>query len=428
MSKLSVFLGLLEVAGYYENLKVGLRDLGYKVTYVDLSDHPFRYADQAVGFVNLLMDVQRRYRQSTVQFGRLGWGLLSLLGRLCLLCWTTLTCDVFVFSFGQSFFWNHELGFLKLFGKQIICFVAHGSEARPPYLDGAHLFVDGSQRSFYDYLRQVKAMKRNLSRIEKYADYLICSQQTDHFLRRPYIGLNFVGIPYYKESQSTPEPISKSGAVRILHAPSNEIVKGTTIIRETIQRLMARGYAIQFVEISGQPNAVVMLELSKCDFVVDQLYSDTPLAGFACEAAWFGKPAVVGGYAWDTLRSQMPSQLFPVSEVCHPNDLETAIEHLIADRNYRLDLGRRAKAFVESQWNRKAVAARFAQIIRGAAPEAWICDPLQHPVHVHGCGLSESRAKEIIQVMLRGGGVSALGLSDKPDAEQQLVQFADQLT
>ena len=46
----------------------------------------------------------------------------------------------------------------------------------------------------------------------------------------------------------------------------------------------------------------ILAELARCDFVIDQLYSDYPLPGLATEAAWFGKPTVVGGYAQYAIR------------------------------------------------------------------------------------------------------------------------------
>ena len=59
---------------------------------------------------------------------------------------------------------------------------------------------------------------------------------------------------------------------------------------------------------SGQPNSVVLEQLARCDFIIDQLYADFPMPGFATEAAWFGKPAVTAGYALDLWKRTLPKR------------------------------------------------------------------------------------------------------------------------
>jgi len=420
-----VFLGVWEIAGYYYNLAMGLKELGYQVTYLDLSDNSFKYLEREEFFAGTLKKIHLYYRSAHNLIGRLGWGALALLGRFFFLIWAVLQCDVFIFGFGRSFFRNYELPLLKFLGKKIICFVGHGAEARPPYLDGACLLPNGNHRTYDEYARLVTDMTNNLSRIEKYADCIIASPQADHFLHRRYIPMVILGIPYdrFREVIKT---ASSRDTVHVLHAPSNEIVKGSSRIRETIRRLISRGYRIEYVEISGKPHSAVMEELNKCDFVIDQLYSDTPLAGFACEAAWFGKPAIVGGYLWNILEKIIPPELFPVSEICHPDELEHVTERLILDRKHREELGQQARHFVEKQWVRRIVSEKFSQLIQGDIPEEWWGSPFDHPVNVYGAGLPGTKAKQLIRIMLQGGGVSVLGLTDKPEVERQLVQFAHQ--
>jgi len=56
------------------------------------------------------------------------------------------------------------------------------------------------------------------------------------------------------------------------------------------------------------PNHAVLEELGKCDFVIDQAFADYGMAGFATEAAWFGKTAVVGGYQSELWQSWLTDQ------------------------------------------------------------------------------------------------------------------------
>ena len=47
---------------------------------------------------------------------------------------------------------------------------------------------------------------------------------------------------------------------------------------------------------------MVLEKMAMSDIVVDQVYCDTPMAGFATEAAINGVPVVVGGYYADVYK------------------------------------------------------------------------------------------------------------------------------
>src|SRR6185295_19709065 len=143
----------------------------------------------------------------------------------------------------------------------------------------------------------------------------------------------WVGIPFVMPPQ--PPPITKAGSLRILHAPSLPAAKGTPQIRMVIDKLHERGFEFEYIEVIGKPHGEVIRELAACDFVIDQIYSDTPMPGFATEAAFMAKPAIVGGYGLKTLDSILPADQIPPSFVCHPSELEQAVEKLIVDPEYR---------------------------------------------------------------------------------------------
>jgi hypothetical protein len=63
------------------------------------------------------------------------------------------------------------------------------------------------------------------------------------------------------------------------------------------------------------------------------------------------------------------------------------------------------------------------QIIKGDIPDEWFFDP-KRIRYVHGMGLSEERARNIVKAVIRHGGVEALQLSDKPELENLFVAFA----
>ena len=206
--------------------------------------------------------------------------------------------------------------------------------------------------------------------------------------------------------------------LRILHSPSHTETKGSDIISDTINKLRSKGSSVELVTIINRPNREVIEEIARCDFVVDQLYSDTPMAGFASEAASMGKPVIVCGYLSDKeFLSPFPSYY------CHPDDLTEAIQYLVANAEYRVALGCRAKKFFEVNWSTQAVAQRFMRIIRDDIPDDCWCDPCDIN-YVHGTGLPEALSRKAIASLIEKYGDAALQLDDKPKLKECFLEFA----
>ncbi len=426
-----VFIGLTEVAGYFGSLAQGLREIGIETTFVDLYAHPFNY-DQSDGGRQRLVDLYRLFgrRRSAVPVSRslstVWWAYLQKVCVLGILLKAVLTCDAFIFSSDTTFLRYLELPILRLLRKRLI-FVFTGSDHRPPYLNGGSIgsLDDLSIAGYGEQARQVKA---KVLKIERLAHVSVGHHLSAHFHERPFVPFLLLGFPFASEwGPQRAGGDSTSGAVRIVHAPSRPRQKGTAEIREAIAALRARGRAIEFVELIGQPNRVVLDELSRCDFVIDELYSDTRMAGLATEAAFLGKPAVVGGYARDqelAIADVLPASELPPVQSCHPDRLEQAIEQLIADVPYRLELGERARQFVTTHWTPRKVAERYVALIRDEIPDAWMFDPRQIR-YLSGTGMPESVARAGVRRIVEMLGIDALRLHDKPELECAFLAFAD---
>jgi hypothetical protein len=230
-------------------------------------------------------------------------------------------------------------------------------------------------------------------------------------------------LPFESSVQGTSHPKGNCDHIQILHSPSDPIAKGSDRIRNSINVLKKKGYNIDFVEITGRPHQEVIEELQKCDFVVDQVYSDTPMAGFATEAAWFGKPAIVGGYYADYIHNDCAREHIPPSLFCHPDEITTAIERLIVDKEFRLALGQKAQEFVRTQRTPKQVARRYLQLIEGIIPDEFMFDPSTIR-YVQGSGVPESKSREIIRGMIEQYGIESLCLANKPELERLFMCYA----
>ncbi len=423
---MKILLGPVEIAGYYTNLCKGFRRLGIDSDILLKTPNPFNYGINIYSsFVIRAWLKTADMRANTPKRKLLQKILVALLDSFletCVVIKVALQYDVLIFGFGQTYTnRSWELALYKMLGKKII-FTFNGSDSRPPYIDGMYCNED-IEVNYQNLHALAMHHKKLISHIEKYADFMINAIPQAHFHTKAYINWLIMGIPLDPRKNSTSvNSLTDHRVVRILHSPSDERIKGTKIIMQAINSLRAKGHSIELILIKNKPNVEVLKELEKCDFIIDQVYSDTPMSGFASEAAHFGKPSVIGGYFSDQIRDYYSEEDIPPSSYVHPNKIEEAIERLILDVDYRLDLGKRAYEFVRSRWMPAQVAARYLQLIKGDIPEEWWCDP-KDTRYLHGF-LPEWRAKEMVHGLVEHYGAEALQLHDKPPLEKAFLEFA----
>ncbi len=428
---MKIFIGMKEIAGHYFNLKKGFDKIGIESRFYNLYEHPFKY--DPTDEKNILVTLIRYFQIKRVSIDKknsrvkyLLLGCLFLL-RVALFLFAILKYDVFILGFNSSFFLFYDLPILKFLKKKVI-YRFHGIDCRPPYLSGG-MVATKENFNVDECILNTRKKKKFLKKVEKYSDIVISNPLLSHLLERPFINATYIGIPieiddrFIAKQEEAPGAIEKNNQVYILHAPSDPVVKGTSLIRQEISRLKKMGYPIEYVELKGQPNEVVLKELNKCDFIIDQLYSDTPMAGFNAEAALFSKPAVVGGYAHKEFIKIYPTDKIPPSNYCRPEIINKAIKQLIEDVAYRSELGLKAKKFLENNWTPQQVAKRYVQIIEDKIPAEWWYDPIDID-YIFGAGLKHTRIKEVVRSLVENGGKEVLLLSDKPELERKLMEFA----
>ena len=424
---------MFEIAGYFTNLTRGLRELGVECTFFSGPDDFSYYHEEARRTDDIAMRMVKLSSRKQRGLGR--WNLLAKAWwfavrqffSLLLFAQAALRHDVFVFTGAQGFipFWYWDLRILKFLGKKII-FVFLGSDHRPTYLNGVYA---GEEQGFgtADLVRLAREMKARLKSIERYADFTVGHHLSAHFHEKPICILQLFGLPHPDHGPPlSPFQPGIRCPLRILHAPSRPRVKGSETIRAAVRNLRGKGHDVEFIELTGRPNCEVLEELSRCAFVVDELYSDVRLAGLSTEAAVFGKPTIVGGYAVDSqfgVPGVLEQEDFPPVFYCNPGEIEEAMEKFITDDHFRSELGERARRFVEARWTPVEVARRYLGLIEGTTPANWFFGPARIR-YLHGYGLSEARLKVVLREVLQQGGAKALQLSDKPELERMFQDFA----
>lgn len=440
-----ILLGLTEVSGFFARLQSGFSQLGIEAVHVSLHSHRFAYsAQKSQPAIARLAEWAVTKRLRAIQASRwrgMLWLPALIITRLMLFIWAVLRFDVFIMGAGSSFFNMRELPLLRLLGKTVI-YTLHGTDARPPYIDGffdpinygikiprpsTGAFEDTYYRAEYlaDAHATVTTLRFKLVRqAELHANFVLCAPNYAQFLSRPFVNFYAIGLPTALPSGFKPPPHrDKSNGVRVLHAPSHIAGKGTSQIRKVISELCSQGMPIDYVEISGRPNTEVLCEIAQSDFVIDQLYSDTPLAAFAAEAGMFGKPAVVGGYFAAKAREEITPEHTPPSAYCLPEQLGNTVASLVQDMVKRQQLGAEASAFVNQQWAPERVASRFLRLLHNDVPQDWMINP-DCLGYLQGTGLSDAQVRANVVALIERHGVDALGLAHKPALQEQFVAFA----
>ena len=416
-----VFLGLVEIAGYYKALELGLRGIGIEATAVDLTEHRFRYglASTRPPLV-VRLAIRARRRLAAPGGNTIVARTASRAARVLLLVWAIRRFDVFVFASGESFFRRHDLPWLKRLGKRIVV-VYHGSDLRPPYMDGPSI-GNASGLSIEQCASLAERRKGNVRLLELQADAIVSHPLYSHFLERPYVRYLSVGLPVLDLPAGVTNPEAAT-RIRVLHSPSDPDAKGSARIRAAAEELAGEGLPIDYVEVSGQPHAVVLDELVKADLVVDQLYSDTPMAGFAAEAASFGRPVIVGSCAWAEIRRAVPRPDSAPVRACAPGEISSAIRELALDPIARRELGERGRAFAVARCAPAEVARRFLRVLEDDIPADWYGNP-SDTRHLCGAAAPSERIRSVVHELLTQHGRHALQLADKPDLEAALVGWA----
>jgi hypothetical protein len=412
VSQTRVFVGLVEISGYYGRIVDSLRAEGYSISFWERSLHSYRYVAPQPRIDYPHQSYLRVASASKWSF------LVSLRRRLFgvhFFVWSVLRHDVFVFACGSSFLKSGlDLHLLRLLGKRVVAFVAHGSELRPAFMDGAHWNNALNSADPLEQLRSVAKKQRRLARrLERVADTLIAHPLTSQFLTKKALCSSFIGQPLPAVARNNLPAREISAAVRIVHAPSDRRAKGSDIITAIIERLRTE-LDIVFVELSGVSNDVVLETLQQADIVVDQLYTDTRLSGFGAEAASLGVTVLTAGYGDGQLSKVIDESLLPPVIVAHPDEIEHHLRMLVSDVNHRLRAARELDDFLNGNWSLRDVARRFWIAVAETAPTEWYFDP-NSVSYLHGSGLSEVELLAIAREGLARFGDGFLQLSQRPD-------------
>jgi hypothetical protein len=418
-----VLLGPADSASFATRLARGLADQGLDCWVLNQEPHMYHSDLSCLGrarplAANWLQHASRMIRGGF--FSRVAAHFIRKVAPWCVFVWSLWAVDAVVFiSCTRSFVRGHlDLWVYRLLRKRVI-WVYLGTDSRPRYMHGWHHDILDPAKKVKAARRLAQRVRRQRTRIRQLArlsDFVVDNPLCGHFQERPFINWFYIGFPHDERAfggLTDGRKKSEGEPLRIMHCPSHPHLKGTDRIEAVINKLRENGANITYTRITGMPRAEVLKRLSECDLVIDELYSDSPMAGFASEAAAFGKPAIVGGYGWEHLRKRLPPDVIPPNLLCHPDELETMFRRVSDDRDYCRRVGNQAYNFVNGFWQQEAVARRFLRLLGDDdIPTEWWCDP-KTITFWHGLGAPEEHRRQVI-----------LALSVEADF-QELVKMLD---
>jgi hypothetical protein len=434
-----ILVGPNEIAGFTSRIAIALAGSGAEVRFFSGSDHAFN------PHVSETRNLRRLFRRTVgvasrweAKGGVLALAGLALAGVVKTLAFanTCLWAQTVVMIGGKGFFGGGiEYAFLRLIGKRVV-HVFVGTASRPRYLSGyaKGVIKDGvvNPKELSRLAQRTKRQARRIRGISHHASLVVENPLCGHFQEKPFVNFFKLGVPLdvaaleRKPRAVANTPPRTEGKVRVLHCPSRPEVKGSARIQAAVEKLVQEGLPIEFRQLTGVPHAQILHEIALADFVVDQLYADSPLAGFAAEASAFGKAAVVGGYGWKLFPAFLRPEEMPPTAACHPDELEGCIRSLTLDSVRREEIGARSRVFLQTQWSQAAFAERFARVIAGDIPADWWVRP-EDVRHLYGAGIEECEVKCLVAAMTARFGPDSLQLDHIPKLRDSLTSAASSL-
>ena len=413
----------IEIAGFYTNLARELRGLGI---YVDLAfyyENTFDYREKGDSFalVRIIRKLKKKSSESNLTITKLAYAGLAEIFSLVFTLLSLRRYDNYIFGFGASLLTvtHLDLIILKLFRKKVISVVAHGSECRPPFMNGRF-----SNQKPEILAREAFRLIWNLRWMENFASEIIGSPySTSIYANRPFLNFFDFGLPSpsVETGVRVQAECGKAG-LKVLHAPSSRATKGTSDIIKIVDRVRNEGHPINLTILEGYSNAALLERIPQFDLVIDQLYCDTPMPGLALECVHLGVPVLVAGYQLRELESFMPNKRLPPTIICHPDELKNQLIRLTKSQSQLVTYKEESSRYVLNLDNRPSVGKAFLEVMEGNHQLSKI-NPREIR-YFEGIGQPQiTTARQILSVY-DYGGVRAMGLKAKPELANEILDWA----
>lgn len=277
--------------------------------------------------------------------------------------------DIFHFNYGSSFFNMPHLGKLFIncelpfYPKKAKLFVTYnGCDARQKYPTMQRCAIaachdKGCYRGVCNSGELDEQRRAGIRKMSKHVTHMwALNPDLLHFL--PKEKASFLPYTICFPSQQA-FPILRSKKLKIVHAPTNPEVKGSSHILRAIKNLKAKyGECFEFVTVDKIiPHAALMALYQQADLVIDQVLIGWYGAA-AVEAMMMGKP-VIARINPDDLHFIPPGMARDVQEAlihADPFSIEQVLERCIQDKEFLLNKAAAGLEYVHKWHDPKYVA------------------------------------------------------------------------
>lgn len=241
--------------------------------------------------------------------------------------------------------------------KKFITYV--GSEVRIPELDFPvnPFYKEAFQNRAYEY--PYESQECSFKHQRKFSELgfeMISTPDTLHYISDTFFktgGMTFhagVASPSFQKKENSEE-------IRIVHAPSAPVAKGSSSIRQVMEKISALYPQVNYIELQHVSNERYQELVATCDIYIDQV-----IWGFhgvaAIQAMALGKLVVC-------YLHEIPLQYLPKNHPIinsNPSNLEATIENLVQNPQILRDAGKKVRTYYENYHSPKAVALRLLKI------------------------------------------------------------------
>ena len=201
-----------------------------------------------------------------------------------LLAYLARKSNLFIYLWSTGFLLNrkYDFIFLKSNSKKIVN-IFLGDDIRSPKrlkevlnnLEQNGFLNDFGIENPYYLSDEYDKKKKSLAELsDKYA-HVCFSYPVD---QASYLRSTQYPTPYIfsKESFRRSDLKFADKKLKILHAPTNSLIKGTVFVREAIEKLQNNGYDFEYNELINVPHSIVIKKLQESHIVLNQFYAFIP--------------------------------------------------------------------------------------------------------------------------------------------------------
>lgn len=196
-------------------------------------------------------------------------------------------------------------------------------------------------------------LKRRIADVSSRYATAMFSNTVDHL---SYLTVGTEPFLYFlaDEPLAHPDKFSDLSTIRVVHATTAPVIKGTPLVRAAVAQLKAEGYEFEYRELIGVTNAEVKDALGRAHIVLNQFYGFSP-AVFGAEALAAGCAVMMS--ADEHVETDLPTGSNECWVVTKHHQVYSNLKQLLDDPTQLEGIGQRGRAWAEKYAMREGAGA-----------------------------------------------------------------------